>query len=87
MMLPSYCTYYIHYYRERRNIPVEAFGKKECRCYITLNVYENESDCWVDSDAFEVCSCNLYSDHMRKHLTSVSTIKREGSQHVTNKFR
>ena len=87
MMLPSYCTYSIHYYRARRNIPIETFDKKECGCYITLNVYENESDCWVDSDAPEVISCYLCSDHMRQDLTLVSTIKRERSQHITYKFR
>ena len=80
MILPSYYTYSIHYYRAHRNIPIEGFEKKVCGCYITLNVYENESDCWVDSDASEVISCYLSSDHMSKHLTSVSTIKREGSR-------
>ena len=74
-MLPSCCTYSIHYYRARRNIPIEAFEKKECGCFIILNVYENESDYWADSDASEVTSCYLCSDNMRKDITSVSTTK------------
>ena len=69
MMFPSYFTYSIHYYRAHINIPIEAFEKKEC--YVTLNVYENESDCWADSDASEVTSCYLCSDHMRKHQSQL----------------
>ena len=76
MMLPSYCTYSIHYYRARRNIPIEDLRRKNADVFITLNIYENESDCWADSDASEVTSCYLCSDLMRKHITSVSTTKR-----------
>ena len=74
-------TYSTNYCEASKDIRKKAFEKKECGCYKTLMMHEEESERGWDRHlgSKEVTSYYLCSDHMRKHLTSVSSIKREGS--------
>ena len=65
LILPNRCdSYRVGFYEASKDPPVEAIEKKECGCYKTVKLWTN---------------CYLYVEHMRKHLTPVSTIKQEGS--------
>ena len=74
-------TYSTNCCEASKDILEKAFEKKESGCYKPVRVHGEESErgWYMHLGSKEVTSCYLCSDHMRKHLTSVTTIKREGS--------
>ena len=77
LMIPSYNTHFEYFYEASKDPPVKAIDRKECGCYRPLEVHDSERSFMMDSET--ETSYYLCPEHMRKHLTPVSTIKQEGS--------
>ena len=64
-------TYFKYFYEANKDPPVEAINREVCGCNLTKEYY-NSDCCWMTS-------YYLFPEHMKEHLTPVSTIKQEGS--------
>ena len=78
LMIPSHDdSYRGNFYEASKDPLVEVIEEKECGCYKIEKVC-NSDCCWLMC-AETVTSYYLCPEHMREHLTPVSTSKQEGS--------